>query len=353
MSLLFEPLRLRELNIPNRVWLAPMCQYSATDGLPNEWHLVHYGARAAGGFGLIVAEAAAVAPEGRITPYDVGLWDDAQVGAWHRVVDFARAQGAAMGVQLAHAGRKASTRRPWEPRDGSLKPDEGAWQTYGPSDQPFPGYTAPIGLTTEQVAAIPEKFAQAARRAHEAGFDVVEIHAAHGYLLHQFLSPLTNPRTDEYGGSARNRARLLLEVAEAIRTRWPDEKPLLVRVSATDWLPEGLTVDDVSLVAAQLGSRGVDLVDVSSGGLLPAPVETGAGYQVPLAHRLREKAGLPVAAVGLITSPQQAEQVLVDQCADAVLIGRPALRDPHWPRRAAHALGVTTSEPPQYERGLW
>ena len=353
MSLLFEPLRLRDLTVPNRAWLAPMCQYSASDGVVGDWHLMHYGARAAGGFGLLIAEATAVVPEGRITPQDAGLWDDGQVPAWRRVTDLVRRQGAAVGVQLAHAGRKASTYRPWSPVQGTVPADDGGWPTLAPSPSAFPGYAAPAAMTAGQVADVPGRFAAAARRAHAAGFDVVEIHAAHGYLLHQFLSPLSNHRTDGYGGTPANRARLLREVVTAVRETWPAGKPLLVRVSATDWTDGGLRVDDVAAVVKDLGALGVDLVDVSTGGLVPAPMTVGPGYQVPHARRVREVAGLPTAAVGLITTAVQAEQTLVDGAADAVLLGRAALRDPHWPLRAAHELRADVPWAPQYARGGW
>ncbi len=350
MSLLLEPFALRELTVPNRAWLAPMCQYSAADGVVGDWHLVHLGARAAGGFGLLVAEATAVVPEGRITPQDAGLWDDTHVAAWRRVTDFAHTQGAAIGVQLAHAGRKASVYRPWEPVQGSVPAQEGGWTTFGPTELAFPGYAAPAAMTGAQVADVPAQFAAAARRAHAAGFDVVEIHAAHGYLLHQFLSPLTNQRTDAYGGTPENRARLLVETVEAVRALWPDGKPVMLRVSATDWTEGGLEVDDVAAVVKGLD---VDLVDVSTGGLVPADVPAGPGYQVPHSRRLREASGLPTAAVGLITSAEQAETVLRDGAADAVLIGREALRDPHWVARAAAELGADSPVPPQYERAPW
>ncbi len=366
VSLLFEPLRLRDLTIKNRVWLAPMCQYSSTDGMPDDWQLVHLGARAQGGFGLILTEATAVVPEGRITPQDAGLWNDAQRDAWARVVDFVHAQDAAIGVQLAHAGRKASTYRPWAQTQGTVPAAEGGWDTLAPSADAFPGYAAPQEMTAEQVAAVPGQFADAARRAHEAGFDVVEVHAAHGYLLHQFLSPLSNRRTDAYGGSPENRARLLVETVDAVRAVWPEGKPVIVRVSATDWREDGLQVDDVAAVAKELAGHGVDLVDVSTGGVAPAEITVGPGYQVPHARRVREVTGMPTGAVGLITSAAQAEQVLVDGAADVVLLGREALRDPHWPLRAAHDLGVragTSHRPapegqgiawaPQYERGAW
>lgn len=350
MALLFEPFHLRDLTVANRAWLAPMCQYSADDGVPGDWHLAHLGARAAGGFGLLIAEATAVVPEGRISPRDTGLWNQDQVAAWRRITEFVHGQGAAVGVQLAHAGRKASTYWPWAPTQGSVPPGEGGWTALGPTAEAFPGYAAPAAMTAEQVADLPEQFAAAARRAHAAGFDAVEVHAAHGYLLHQFLSPLTNRRTDGYGGTPENRARLLVETAAAVREAWPDGKPMLVRVSATDWTPGGLEVDDV--VAAVKG-LGADLVDVSTGGLVPSPVPVGPGYQVPHARRVRQAAGVPVAAVGLITSGEQAETVLRDEAADVVLIGRAALRDPHWAHRGAHDLRVAQNWPAQYERGAW
>lgn len=354
LPLLFQPMPLRGLTLRNRVWLAPMCQYSAVDGVVNDWHVVHLGARAQGGFGLVLAEATAVVPEGRITPDDAGLWNAEQTAAWARVVDVVHAQGAAVGVQLAHAGRKASTFRPWADARGSVPADQGGWTTLGPSGEAFPSYAPPAEMTLEQVAAVPGQFADAARRADEAGFDVVEVHAAHGYLLHQFLSPLSNHRTDVYGGSLENRARLLQETVAAVRAAWPQDKPVLVRVSATDWTEDGLTVADVAQVCADLD--GVDLVDVSTGGNVVAPIPVGPGYQVPAAREVREASGLPVSAVGMIDSPAQAEQTLRDGAADAIMIGRGALRDPHWPLRAAHELGVPVADAgwrPQHVRGAW
>lgn len=362
VSLLLEPITLRDLTVPNRVWLAPMCEYSASDGMPNDWHLVHLGARAVGGFGLVLTEATAVVPEGRISPQDTGIWNDEQAAAWKRVVDFVHERGARIGIQLAHAGRKASTFRPWSPVQGTVPVAEGGWPTLGPSPTPFPGYDAPGEMTAEQVADVPEQFAAAARRAREAGFDTVEVHAAHGYLLHQFLSPLANSRTDEYGGSADGRSRLVEETVGAVRSVWPDELPVLVRLSATDWRDDGLGVDDVAAVAGRLGARGADLVDVSTGGVAPASIAVGPGYQVPHARRVRELSGLPVSAVGLISEPVQAEQILVEESADAVMLGREALRDPYWPLRAAHALGEKIgTQPvesgvgmqPQYSRAQW
>jgi 2,4-dienoyl-CoA reductase-like NADH-dependent reductase (Old Yellow Enzyme family) len=361
MTKLFDPLTLRGTTFANRVWLAPMCQYSAVDGVPNDWHLVHLGARASGGYGLLLSEATAVVPEGRISPEDTGLWNDEQVEAWRRITDFVHARGTLVGVQLAHAGRKASTYSPFATGpggvalNGSVPASDGGWPTLAPSAVAFPGYAGPTALSGDQIEALPGAFAAAARRALSAGFDVIEIHAAHGYLLHQFLSPLSNTRTDEYGGSLENRSRLLVEVADAVRAVWPDARPLFVRLSATDWTEGGLTVEEVTQVSKELAAHGVDLIDVSSGGNVPAAIPVGPGYQVPAAWAVRAGSGLPVTAVGLITEPHQAEQVLVDGAADAVLVARAALRDPEWPLRAAHELGSADRVrwQPQYERGTW
>jgi 2,4-dienoyl-CoA reductase-like NADH-dependent reductase (Old Yellow Enzyme family) len=362
VSLLFQPIALRGLSLPNRVWLAPMCEYSAVDGVPNDWHLVHLGSRAVGGFGLVLTEATAVVPEGRIAPQDTGIWNDEQTAAWKRIVDFVHERGARIGIQLAHAGRKASTFRPWSPVHGTVPASDGGWPTVGPSASAYPGYDAPAEMTPAQVADVPEQFAAAARRAREAGFDAVEVHAAHGYLLHQFLSPLANFRTDAYGGSPEGRSRLVEETVGAVRSAWPDELPVLVRLSATDWLENGLGVDDVAAVAGRLGRLGADLIDVSTGGVAPATIAVGPGYQVPHARRMREVTGLPVSAVGLISDPAQAEQILVEGSADAVMLGREALRDPYWPLRAAHTLGEKIGTlpvdsgvgmQPQYNRAQW
>ncbi len=346
MTHLFSPLTLRGTTFTNRAWLAPMCQYSSVDGFVDDWHLVHLGARASGGFGLLLTEATAVVPEGRITPQDAGLWSDEHAVAWRRVTDFVHARGTRIGVQLAHAGRKASVYRPFSSSSGSVPSHDGGWTTRGPSPIAFPELAAPAALSADEVAAIPEAFAAAARRSLDAGFDVVEVHAAHGYLLHQFLSPLSNERTDAYGGSLENRARLLVETVDAVRAAWPDDRPLFVRVSATDWVPDGLSVEDVAQVVRALVGHGVDLVDVSTGGNALAAIPVEPGYQVPFARRVREVSGLPVAAVGLLDDPALAEQVLADGSADAVLVGRGALRDPSWPLRAAHHLGVRLGELP-------
>ena len=355
MSQLFTPVRLRGLEVRNRAWVSPMCQYSSVDGLPNQWHLVHLGSFARGGAGLVFTEAAAVLPEGRISPQDAGIWNDQQQVAWARIVDFLHGQGARAGIQLAHSGRKGSTLRPWEGR-GPVADDDGGWQPVAPSALPFPGlHEDPRELTRDDIADVVRAFAAAAQRSLAAGFDVLEIHAAHGYLLHQFLSPLSNLRSDEYGGSFENQVRLLLDVVDAVRSVVPDETPVLVRVSATDWAEGGWTVDDTVRLAALLREHGVDLVDVSSGGnVARAAIPVGPGYQVDFANRIRAEAGIPTGAVGMITEPKQAEEILTSGSADVVLLARAVLRDPHWALRAAHELGVAAGEgvdwPRQYER---
>lgn len=355
MPMLFEPVTLRDLTVRNRVWLAPMCQYSAVDGVPQDWHLVNLGARASGGFGLLLTEAAAVVPEGRISPEDAGLWNDEQARAWGRIVDFVHTQGAAIGVQLAHAGRKASTYRPWAPTQGSVPAADGGWTTVGPSAVPFEGYADPEALDADGIAAVVDAFVEAARRAVSVGFDTVELHAAHGYLFHEFLSPLSNHRDDAWGGDLEGRARILLDTTDAVRATIPDGMPLLVRISGTDWIEGGWDLEQSTRLAAMLRDRGVDLVDVSSGGNAPASIPVEPGYQVPLSVGVRG-AGVPTGAVGLITEPAQAEKVLANGEADVVLLGRAALREPSWPLRAAHELGVPDAEapwPPQHTRGAW
>ncbi len=355
MSLLFTPIRLRDLDIRNRVWVSPMCQYSAEDGLPNEWHLVHLGSFARGGAGLVFSEATAVLPEGRISPQDTGIWNDRQQAEWAPIVEFVHRQGARAGIQLAHAGRKASTRRPWDGR-GGVPDDEGGWQPVAPSAEAFPGLREdPRELTSSDIAAVVEAFAAAAVRSLEAGFDVLEIHAAHGYLLHEFLSPLSNHRQDEYGGAFENRTRLLLDVVDAVRGAVPASTPLVVRISGTDWTEGGWTIEDSVRLTGLLREHGVDLVDVSSGGnVADAQIPVGPGYQVELARRVREEGGLPSGAVGMITEPKQAEEILASGAADVVLLARALLRDPHWSLRAAHELGVAVGEgvdwPEQYLR---
>ncbi len=359
MTLLFEPLTLRGITFPNRILLAPMCQYScvARDGVPTDWHLVHLGSHAIGGFGLVLTEATAVSPEGRISPEDTGLWNQEQQAAWSRINDFVHAQGVPTGIQLAHAGRKASTYSPFAAHSGSVPESEGGWPTVGPSAVAFGHYAEPRALGTAEITAVVEDFRAAAARADRAGFDVVEIHAAHGYLLHQFLSPLSNLRTDAYGGDFAGRSRLLAEVVAAVRSAWPAEKALFVRFSGTDWTDGGWSLQDTVRAAELVGRLGADLIDVSSGGNVPAAdIPTGPGYQVPLAAAVRSATGLPVGAVGLISDPVQAEKILSDGAADAVFLARAGLREPNWPQRAAFELGLPADKAPyrpQYERGAW
>jgi 2,4-dienoyl-CoA reductase-like NADH-dependent reductase (Old Yellow Enzyme family) len=347
-------LTLRGTTFRNRAWISPMCQYSSEEGHPTDWHLVHLGSFARGGAGLVVQEATAVTAEGRISPWDAGIWTDAQAEDYRRITDFVRSQGAVPGIQLAHAGRKGSSKRPWEGR-GVVPPEDGGWVPVAPTAEPYPGLATPAALATEDVRALAGAWREAAVRADAAGFEVVEIHAAHGYLLHEFLSPLTNTRTDRYGA---NRARLLTEVVDAVREVWPERKPLLVRLTGNDWHPGGLTPDDAVAIAKGLDGHGVDLFDISSGGLVAdQQIVVGPGYQVPFARAVREQAGVPTAAVGLITAPEQAEQLLLDGSADAVMLARAVLRDPSWPQHAASALNHDEAESPdalywapQYER---
>jgi 2,4-dienoyl-CoA reductase-like NADH-dependent reductase (Old Yellow Enzyme family) len=348
MSRLFSPLTLRGTTFRNRVWVAPMCQYSSVEGYPNDWHLVHLGGLARGGAGLVMQEATSVTPEGRITPADAGIWENAQADAYEPITEFIQAQGAVPGIQLAHAGRKASTEQPWL-GDGYVEVEQGGWQTVGPSPVAFGDWPAPRELTAVEILALVRAFADAAERALEAGYGVVEIHGAHGYLLHQFLSPLSNHRSDEYGGDLEGRSRFLVQVVDAVRAVWPEERPLFVRFSATDWSPGGWDVEETVELSRRLVGHGVDLVDVTSGGLVPgARIEVEPGYQVPFARAVREGAGIPVSAVGLIVAPEQADQILVNQAADAVMLARELLRNPHWPWRAARALGDDVAWPPQY-----
>ncbi|SFR41610.1 2,4-dienoyl-CoA reductase [Microbacterium azadirachtae] len=354
MSLLFSPLTLRSLTVPNRLWVSPMCMYSAVDGVPQEWHHTHLAQFASGGAGLIVAEATAVLPEGRISPRDTGLWNDAQRDAWAPIVDAVHARGALIGVQLAHAGRKASTWWPWAAENGSVPEDQGGWPTVAPSAVAFDGFAAPAALDADGIAAVIEGFADAARRALDAGFDVLEIHGAHGYLLHQFLSPLSNRRDDEYGGSLENRARLLREVTEAVRRVAGDAVPVFVRISATDHAPGGFTPEEAAQVGEWAVAHGADLIDVSSGGLVAHQrIDVHPGYQVPLAAAVRQGGRIPSSAVGLLTDGAQAEAVLAEGDADAIFAGREWLRDPHFGLRAAHELGDDVAWPDQYLRARW
>ena len=354
MSLLFSPLTIRSRTFRNRLWVSPMCMYSAVDGVVQEWHHTHLTQFASGGAGLIVAEATSVVPEGRISPEDVGLWSDEQRDALTPIVQAIHDRGSLAGVQLAHAGRKASTWRPWADDRGSVPTNQGGWQTVAPSAVAFEGYAEPSALDSEGVERVVQAFADSTRRAVEAGFDVLEVHGAHGYLLHQFLSPLSNLREDEYGGSLENRARLLLRVVEAVRTAAGDDIPVFVRISATDHADGGFTPDEATQVGAWAVAHGADLIDVSSGGLVAhQQIDVHPGYQVPLADTVRQGGRIPTSAVGLITAAQQAEQVLSEGKADAIFAGREWLRDPHFALRAAHELGADLAWPPQYERAHW
>ena len=350
MAHLFDPISLRDVTLNNRIAVSPMCQYSAFNGLPNDWHLVHLGSRAVGGAGLVVVEATSVVPEGRISPSDLGLWSDAHAEAFALITRFVRMQGAAIAAQLAHAGRKASTKRPWEGQ-GGVHLAEGGWTPVGPTADRFaPGYPVPRALDEDGVAGVVRAFRDAARRAYDAGFNVVEIHAAHGYLLHEFLSPLVNTRTDQYGGTFENRIRLCLEVVEAVRSAWPERLPVLLRMSATDWVEGGWNVEQSIDLARRLGPLGVDLVDCSSGGAVPdAKIPAGPGFQVPFAAEIKA-AGMMTGAVGLITSAAQADQIVRTHQADIVLLAREVLRDPYWPLHAAHELGRAVPWPAQYLR---
>ena len=352
LSRLFQPLTQRSLTFRNRLVLSPMCQYSATDGLPNDWHLVHLGSRAVGGAAVVMAEASAVSAEGRISPADTGLWNDAQAEAWKPITRFIEARGAVPAIQLAHAGRKASTRVPWVGR-GRVGPEEGGWTPVAPSAVAFDAHSAePRALDADGLAKVVADFGAAARRAFLAGFKLVEIHAAHGYLLHEFLSPLSNHRDDGYGGSAANRMRLVRQVMEAVRAEWPEELPVWLRISATDWAEGGWDIDDSVELARLAAGCGIDLVDVSSGGLVPdAKIPLGPGYQVPFAARIRRDAGIATGAVGLVLDARQAEQLVAGEQADMVLLGRAMLRDPYFPQHAARQLGGDDPPVPvQYER---
>ena len=351
MSLLLSPLRLRDLTFRNRVFVSPMCQYSADDGVPNDWHLVHLGSRAVGGASLVIAEATGVSPEGRISPWDTGIWSDAQAEAFARIARFVRGQGAVAGIQLAHAGRKASTDAPW--RGGKpLGAHPLAWQPVGPSAIAFDdAHAVPREMTAGDIDKVVDDFAAAALRSLAAGFEVIEVHAAHGYLLHEFLSPLSNRRSDAYGGSFANRTRLLMRVVETVRSVVPEKLPLFVRISATDWAEGGWDLPQSVELAKLLKSAGVDLIDCSSGGnVAKAAIPLGPGYQVPFAEAIRREAGVATGAVGMITEPEHAEQILAAGQADAVLLARAFLHDPYWPLHAAEALGEQPNWPPQYAR---
>lgn len=360
MSALFEPLKLRSLELTHRGWVSPMCQYSCdpdgAPGVPNDWHLMHLGSFAAGGAALILTEAAAVNPAGRISPRDAGLYNDEQAEAWQRITAFVHRHGAAdakIGVQLAHAGRKASTYWPFSGQRGTVPEADGGWGTVGPSDLAFDGYAPPAAMTEQQIRDVIADFAAAAVRAVDAGFDTIELHGAHGYLLHQFQSPLINTRTDAWGGDEEGRNRLTLAVVDAVRNVIPDSMPVLLRISATDWAPGGVDVPASVRLAAQAAGHGVDLIDVSSGGAVAhQAIKPGPGYQTEFSARIRREAGVPTGTVGLLTSAGQAEHAVATGQADGVFIARAALRDPHWWLRAAFELGHNLPWAPQYERAM-
>lgn len=353
-SHLFSPLRIRGVVFRNRIAVSPMCQYSSDDGFANDWHLVHLGSRAVGGAALVMVEASAVEARGRITPGDHGIWKDEHIGPLARIVDFMRGQGAVAGIQLAHAGRKASTHVPWEKGGAFLPENEGGWRTVAPSPLPFRDTDAPpLALSKSEISGIVEAFAAAARRALTAGFQAIEIHGAHGYLINEFLSPLSNHRSDEYGGSFENRTRFAIEVTEAIRGVWPGSLPLFIRISASDWVEGGWTIDDSVKLVRLLQPLGVDLVDCSSGGLVPhAKIQPAPGYQVPFAERIRRETGALTGAVGMITEPRQADGIIREGRADIVLLAREFLRDPYFPLHAAGELGAEAAPPVQYKRAF-
>ncbi|HEY6384642.1 MAG TPA: NADH:flavin oxidoreductase/NADH oxidase [Candidatus Acidoferrum sp.] len=348
---LFSPLRIRETELKNRIVVSPMCEYSAKDGHPQTWHLVHLGSRAIGGAGLVFTEASAVEERGRISSADAGIYKDAHVASWRPIAEFIRSHGAVPGMQLAHAGRKASTAPPWT-GGKPVSVQDGGWEPVGPSALAFDtGYTVPHELSKGEIEEIVAAFQKSAERALEAGFEVIEIHAAHGYLLHQFLSPLSNARTDEYGGKFENRIRLTMQVARTVRAAWPQRLPLFVRVSATDWKEGGWGLAQTIELARQLKPQGVDLMDVSSGGAVPGvKIPLGPGYQTGFAEAIRKETGIATGAVGMINEPAQAETILATEQADLVFLARELLRDPYWPRRAAKALDVKIKAPVQYER---
>jgi 2,4-dienoyl-CoA reductase-like NADH-dependent reductase (Old Yellow Enzyme family) len=351
MSKLFTPLKIREITFRNRIFVSPMCQYSSDEGLPTDWHLVHLGSRAVGGAGMVMVEATAVSPIGRISPFDSGIWSDAHAQAFAPIVRFIKVQGAVAGIQLAHAGRKASTDAPWN-GDRAVPPAEGGWQPIAPSPIAFsPASPTPRQMSGDDIDAVVGQFVQAAGRARSAGFELIELHMAHGYLLHEFLSPLSNQRTDEFGGSLANRMRLPLRVAREVRAAWPSHLPLFVRISATDWVDGGWDLAQSIALAREFKRIGVDLIDCSSGGTSPtARVPVEPGYQVPFAQAIRRDADIATGAVGLITDAKQAEQIIAENKADAVFLARQLLRDPYWPLHAAAELGADVPWPRQYDR---
>ncbi len=349
MTKLFTPFKLRDLTLKNRIVVSPMCQYSSKDGMPNDWHLVHLGSRAVGGAALVITEAAAVSPEGRISPADLGIWNDEQAKALAKITEFIKLQGAAAGIQLAHAGRKASTHVPWE---GSGPVEIGGWIPLAPSAIAYTdGWLVPNEMSLKEISDVRDQFVSAAQRSLKAGFDLIELHFAHGYLMHEFLSPLTNKRADDYGGALENRMRFALETAQAVRDSVPKNIPVIVRISASDWVDGGWAVSDSVRLSSELKRIGIDLIDCSSGGTVPEQkIKLEPGYQVKFARDVRLFASIPTGAVGLITESHQAEEILQKDEADLIFLARELLRDPHWPLRAAHELGVEIPWPKQYDR---
>lgn len=355
MPHLFSPLKIKSIALKNRIVVSPMCEYSSTDGFANNWHLVHLGARAVGGAGLIITEAAAVSPEGRITYADLGIWKDEHIAKLKEITNFIEEQGAVAGMQLAHAGRKASHTPPWTGGKQIPSDEENGWESLAPSAVAFvPAEEAPLELDREGIAKVITDFQSAAVRALAAGFKVIELHGAHGYLIHEFLSPMSNYRTDGYGGSFDNRIRLLLEIVEAVKEVWPEEYPLFVRLSTTEWTEGGWAIEDSIALAKILLDKGVDLIDCSTGGnAAGARIPLKPGYQVEFADAVKKQAGIATGAVGLITTAEQAEEIIQTGQADLVLLARELLRDPHFPLRAAHELGVEVKWPSQYDRAQW
>ncbi len=352
MAHLFDPFQLKDVTLRNRIGVSPMCQYCYTDGFSNDWQLVHLGARATGGAGLIIAEATAVEPRGRITPYDIGLWSDEHIEPLARVTRFIKSQGAVAGIQIAHAGRKACTDKPWLGGKALPREHELWWQSVGPSALAYSeSYPVPQALELDEIAAIQGLFVEAARRALQAGFEWLELHGAHGYLINSFYSPLSNQRADRYGGSFENRIRFLVETVQAVRKVWPERLPLTVRISGTEWVEDGWSIENSVAMARILRMEGVDLIDCSSGGNIPrAPVPVAPGYQVPVSEAVRAGAGIPTATVGLITDAHQADEIVRSGKADVVLLGREMLRTPFWAIQAAKELGQPLPTPPQYHR---
>ena len=348
---LFSPLKLRDIVLKNRIVVSPMCQYSAEDGFLNDWHFVHLGSRAVGGAALIFTEAASISQEGRISPADLGIWKDEHIAPLKRITDFIHQNGSIAGIQLAHAGYKASSQEPWHGRS-YITPENGGWEVVSPSEVLLADEKSmSTTIMTEGIEKVIEDFKNATRRALEAGFKVIEIHAAHGYLIHEFMSPLINKRTDEYGGCFENRIKLLLKITEEVREIIPENLPLFVRISATDWLENGWTIEDSVKLSVILKEKGVDVIDCSSGGLTPPEkIPVGFGYQVPFAQSIREQTGIMIGAVGMIVSPQQAEEIITAGKADLVFLAREMLRDPYFPMRAAYELGYDTQWAKQYER---